>query len=84
MSLTCSTGAIYHCTFQQIPKRPPTAKPKDPDSYHFDDPDLERDYRKMYETIQELEQKANEKNESDDPNSVRKAMEAALIFGGAK
>ena len=63
--------------------RPKTPKPKDPDQYEFDDPELERDYRKMYEQLQELEAEKAERDE-EDPNSIRKAMEAALLFGGAK
>ena len=79
-----SSGAIYYCTFQQIPKRPETAKVKDPDEYQFDDPDLERDYRKMYDTLQEMEQAEKDRDNKEDPNIVRQAMEAALLFGGAK
>ena len=66
-----------------MPIRPPTAKPKDPDQYEFDDPELERDYRKMYEQLQELEAEKAAQAE-DDPTNIRKAMEAALLFGGAK
>lgn len=36
--------------------RPPTAKPKDPDSYDFKDPDVAKDYRKMWEKYHEMEQ----------------------------
>ena len=36
-------------------QRPVTAKPKDPDSYEFDDEQLEKDYRKMYEKYHEME-----------------------------
>ena len=63
--------------------RPKTPKPKDPDEYQFDDPDLERDYRKMYDQLQEIEAEKAAQDE-DDPNNIRKAMEAALLFGGAK
>ena len=40
----------------------------------------------MYETLQEMEQAEKERNENneEDPINVRKAMEAALLFGGAK
>ena len=73
---------------QQAIRRPKTPKPKDPDDYNFDDPDLERDYRKMYDTLQEMEakEKARQEEEQDneDPNIVKKAMEAALVFGGAQ
>ena len=75
-------------SFQQAIRRPKTPKPKDPDDYNFDDPDLERDYRKMYDTLQEMEAKEKARQEqeqsNDDPNIVKEAMEAALIFGGAK
>ena len=71
-------------TFQQMLIRPKTPKPKDPDQYEFDDPELERDYRKMYETLQELENEQKDREIEEDPNIVRKAMEAALLFGGAK
>ena len=64
--------------------RPKTPKPKDPDQYEFDDPELERDYRKMYDQLQELEAEKAARDEEDDPNAIRKAMEAALLFGGAK
>lgn len=64
--------------------RPKTPKPKDPDEYQFDDPDLERDYRKMYDQLQEIEAEKAAAQDEDDPNHIRKAMEAALLFGGAK
>ena len=64
--------------------RPKTPKPKDPDEYQFDDPDLERDYRKMYDQLQEIEAEKAAALDDDDPNNIRKAMEAALLFGGAK
>ena len=38
-----------------ILQRPPTAKPRDPESYEFNDEQLEKDYRKMYEKYQEME-----------------------------
>ena len=38
-----------------ILQRPPTAKPRDPESYEFTDEQLEKDYRKMYEKYQEME-----------------------------
>ena len=42
----------------------------------------------MYDTLQEMEAKERERQEqqqsNDDPNIVKEAMEAALIFGGAK
>ena len=64
--------------------RPKTPKPKDPDQYEFDDPELERDYRKMYDQLQEIEAEKAAALDEDDPNNIRKAMEAALLFGGAK
>ena len=64
--------------------RPKTPKPKDPDEYQFDDPELERDYRKMYDQLQEIEAEKAAALDDDDPNNIRKAMEAALLFGGAK
>ena len=64
--------------------RPKTPKPKEPDQYEFDDPDLERDYRKMYDQLQEIEAEKAAALDEDDPNNIRKAMEAALLFGGAK
>ena len=78
---------IYNCTFQQIPKRPETPKVKQPDDYDFDDPELERDYRKMYDTLQEMEAEKAERdgeNIDEDPNKLKKEMEAALLFGGVK
>jgi len=42
----------------------------------------------MYDTLQEMEakEKARQEEEQDneDPNIVKKAMEAALVFGGAQ
>ena len=64
--------------------RPKTPKPKDPDDYQFDDPELERDYRKMYDQLQEIEAEKAAALDEDDPSNIRKAMEAALLFGGAK
>ena len=78
-----SRRAIYCLIFQQIPTRPKTAKPRDPDSYEFNDDQLERDYRKMYDTLQSLEEQANKKTEDEskeDPSIVKQAMEAALVF----
>ena len=46
-----------------ILQRPPTAKPRDPESYEFNDEQLERDYRKMYEKYQEMEAVLKEKPE---------------------
>ena len=39
-----------------IDNRPPTAKPKDPDSYDFKDPEVAKDYRKMWEKYHQMEQ----------------------------
>lgn len=36
--------------------RPPTAKPRDPDSYDFKDDQVAKDYRKMWEKYHEMEQ----------------------------
>ena len=40
---------------QVIEPRPPTAKPKDPDSYDFGDEQVAKDYRKMWEKYNEME-----------------------------
>ena len=41
-------------------QRPPTAKPKDPSSYEFNDAQLEKDYCKMYEKYTQLEEMLKE------------------------
>jgi len=38
-----------------IAARPVTSKPRDPDSYDFNDEQLARDYRKMYEKYHQVE-----------------------------
>ena len=38
----------------------------------------------MSDTLQEMEQEQKDRDNKEDPNIVRKAMEAALLFGGAK
>ena len=38
----------------------------------------------MYDTLQEMEQAEKDRDNKEDPNIVRQAMEAALLFGGAK
>ena len=57
-----------------ILQRPPTAKPRDPESYEFSDEQLEKDYRKMYEKYQEMEAVLKENPEmesvSNDHNKV--------------
>ena len=76
-------------TFQpDPPPRPKTAKPRDPDSYEFTDEQLEKDYRKMYDKLQALEETAAEasKQASSGDESVEnkheliKEMEATLVF----
>ena len=44
-------------------QRPPTAKPKDPSSYEFNDAQLEKDYRKMYDRYTQLEEMLKENPE---------------------
>lgn len=41
---------------QTVVERPATAKPRDPDSYDFKDEQLARDYRKMYDRYNEMEE----------------------------
>ena len=38
------------------PTRPPTAKPKKPDEYEFENEQVAKDYRKMWEKMQAMEQ----------------------------
>ena len=44
-------------------QRPPTAKPKAPTSYEFNDAQLEKDYRKMYDRYTQLEEMLKENPE---------------------
>ena len=48
-----------------ILQRPPTTKPRDPESYEFNDEQLEKDYRKMWEKYQEMEAVLKENPEMD-------------------
>ena len=41
---------------QTVVERPATAKPRDPDSYDFKDEQLAKDYRKMYDRYNEMEE----------------------------
>ena len=61
-------------------KRPETAKPRDPDSYEFNDDQLEKDYRKMYDTLHEIEEDEKKAKAEKEGKEVKKQMEAALLF----
>ena len=41
---------------QTVAERPATSKPRDPDSYDFKDEQLAKDYRKMYDKYQQMEE----------------------------
>lgn len=47
---------------QTVIERPPTSKPRDPDSYDFKDEQLAKDYRKMYERFQQMENLMKQQN----------------------
>ena len=47
-------------------QRPATAKPRDPDSYDFQDEQLAKDYRKMYDRYNEMEEMMKAQSIGDD------------------
>ena len=51
----------------------PVIKPKDPDEYQFNDEQLEKDYRKMYDKFQEMEAMLKDHPEMD-PVSNEQSM----------
>ncbi len=55
--------------------RPPTAKPRDPDSYTFTDEELAKDYRKLWSEYQELqEMREQEKAKSETSASAERGQ----------
>lgn len=51
---------------QTVVERPATAKPRDPDSYDFKDEQLAKDYRKMYDRYNEMEEMMKAQSIGDD------------------
>ena len=64
-----------------ILQRPPSTKPKNPDSYEFGDEQLEKDYRKMYDKYQEMEAMLKENPELDNFN-YNKVLEETIQKDG--
>ena len=63
-----STSNLQPTNLQQaIDVRPPTAKPKDPDQFNFQDERMAKDYRKMWDKYQEMEAMLMAKSQNDDP-----------------
>ena len=52
----------------QDPKRPDTAKPKDPSELVIEDEQLAADYRKMYERFTEMEAKLQAMQQQEQEN----------------
>ncbi len=50
--LALSSDYLPLCLQEKPVSRPPTAKPRDPDTYVFADEQLAKDYRKLYEQFQ--------------------------------
>ena len=66
-----------------ILQRPPSTKPKDPESYEFNDEQLEKDYRKMYEKYQEMETLLKENPEMESvSNDYNRAMAETIEKDG--
>lgn len=49
-----------------LPKRPETAKPRDPDSYDFKDPEVAKDYKKMWDKYHQMEAMLAQKNAAEE------------------
>ena len=67
----CELEALYGNMIQFQPQ--PVIKPKDPDEYQFNDEQLEKDYRKMYDKFQEMEAMLKDHPEMD-PVSNEQSM----------
>jgi hypothetical protein len=51
-------------------ERPPTAKPKDPDSFDFKDEQVAKDYRKMWDKYHQMEALLKNKGKDNDDDDV--------------